>query len=86
MAAAGRKLVTKTSRKFHDRNIVINNMVMEYAKANGGLIDDGLNVKISAYMAANPVFPRVSTDESVTTGNNNSGNTNIDDVINRNLD
>ena len=86
MTAAGRKLVTKTSRKFHDRNIVINNMVMEYAKANGGLIDDGLNVKISAYMAANPVFPRVSTDESVTTGNNNSGNTNIDDVINRNLD
>ena len=86
MTAAGRKLVKKTSRKFHDRNIVINNMVMEYAKANGGLIDDGLNVKISAYMAANPVFPRVSTDESVTTGNNNSGNTNIDDVINRNLD
>ena len=86
MTAAGRKLVTETSRKFHDRNIVINNMVMEYAKANGGLIDDGLNVKISAYMAANPVFPRVSTDESGNAGNNNSGNTNIDDVINRNLD
>jgi hypothetical protein len=73
MTADGRKLVTETSRKFHDRNIVINNMIMEYAKANGGLIDDGLNVKISAYMAANPVFPRVLNDESVNAGNNNSG-------------
>ena len=57
MSKEGRKFVTQTLRKFHERNVVINDMVMAYAKANGGLIDDGLNAKISAFMQANPVFP-----------------------------
>ena len=57
MSKEGRKFVTETLRKFHERNVVINDMVMAYAKDNGGLIDDGLNAKISAFMQANPVFP-----------------------------
>lgn len=58
--AEGRAQIIETSRRKLARDIEIGKLSREYAKRNGGVIDDGFMDVVSDYVAQNPVVVRQS--------------------------
>lgn len=60
-SAEGRKQIIATSKAKLARDIEVAKLAREYAKKNGGVIDDGFMDIVSDYVAKNPVVQRTST-------------------------
>lgn len=59
--AEGRAQIIETSRRKLARDVEIGKLAREYARRNGGVVDDGFLDVVSDYVAQNPVIPRQST-------------------------
>jgi hypothetical protein len=62
----GRRQISATIRAKAKRDIEISKQATAYAKANGGVIDDGFFESVAEYMAANPLIAQ-KQDKSLST-------------------
>jgi hypothetical protein len=59
---AGRKQITATMRAKAERDVQIAKMAREYARSNGGNLDDNFLDMVADYVAKNPVFSAPNAD------------------------